>query len=97
VLGVLDAAAWPAAGARPAGVAATPADGGGSEGGTGDVDGRDHGSEIAEIERLVAEREAARKRRDFAAADRLRGELAVRGIVVEDTPHGARWKRRQEQ
>jgi cysteinyl-tRNA synthetase len=97
VLGVLDAAAWPAAGARPAGVAAAPADGGGSEGGTGDVGGSDHGSEIAEIERLVAEREAARKRRDFAAADRLRGELAVRGIVVEDTPHGARWKRRQEQ
>ena len=48
----------------------------------------------AEIERLVGEREDARRRRDFAAADRLRAELAARGIIVEDTPQGARWKRR---
>ena len=47
-----------------------------------------------EIDRLVAERNAAKKRRDFATADRLRDELAGRGVVVEDTPHGARWKRR---
>jgi len=49
----------------------------------------------AEIERLIAEREAARKRRDFAAADRIRKELADRGILIEDTRDGSvRWKRK---
>jgi cysteinyl-tRNA synthetase len=48
----------------------------------------------AEIERLVAEREAARQARDWAAADRLRGELSQRGVVVEDTAQGPRWKRK---
>jgi len=47
----------------------------------------------AEIEALVAERQAARKRRDFAASDRIRDQLAERGIVLEDTRDGAvRWK-----
>jgi cysteinyl-tRNA synthetase len=48
----------------------------------------------AEIERLIQERQEARRRRDFAAADRLRGELGERGVVIEDTPQGVRWKRR---
>ncbi len=49
----------------------------------------------AEIEALVAERNAARKRRDFAAADRIRQELADRGILLEDTKDGGvRWKRK---
>jgi cysteinyl-tRNA synthetase len=45
------------------------------------------------IDALVAEREAARKRRDFREADRLRDALATEGIVIEDTPQGPRWRR----
>ena len=47
----------------------------------------------AEIERLVESRSAARAARDFAAADRIRDELATAGVVVEDAPGGSRWKR----
>jgi cysteinyl-tRNA synthetase len=48
-----------------------------------------------EVEELVAERQAARKRRDFAASDRLRQELAGRGILLEDSRDGGvRWKRK---
>jgi len=55
------------------------------------------GDEIsdAEIERLIAERQAARKRRDFTAADELRRKLLDRGIILEDTRDGGlRWKRK---
>jgi cysteinyl-tRNA synthetase len=49
----------------------------------------------AEVEALVAERQAARKRRDFAASDRIRQELSDRGIVLEDSRDGGvRWKRK---
>ncbi len=49
----------------------------------------------AEIDQMVAERNAAKKKRDFAAADRIRKELADRGILLEDAKDGSvRWKRK---
>jgi cysteinyl-tRNA synthetase len=47
-----------------------------------------------EIDALVTAREAARKSRDFERADALRAELTQRGILLEDTPAGPRWRRR---
>jgi cysteinyl-tRNA synthetase len=47
----------------------------------------------AEVERLIAEREAARAGRDFGRADRIREELRQRGIALEDSKEGVRWKR----
>jgi cysteinyl-tRNA synthetase len=49
---------------------------------------------VEEIERLIEDRHAARRRRDFAAADRLREELAGRGVLLEDSAAGTRWKRK---
>jgi cysteinyl-tRNA synthetase len=49
-----------------------------------------------ETRRLLDEREAARANRDWAASDRLRDELAERGIAVEDTRDGQRWRRQLE-
>ena len=49
---------------------------------------------VEEIERLIEERNAARRRRDFAAADRIRDDLAARGVLLEDSPSGTRWKRK---
>jgi cysteinyl-tRNA synthetase len=45
-----------------------------------------------EVEKLIAEREAARTVRDFATADRIRMELRDRGIALEDSKDGVRWK-----
>jgi cysteinyl-tRNA synthetase len=49
----------------------------------------------AEIERLIEERAAARRDRNFARADEIRDDLLGRGIVLEDTPSGTRWKKSQ--
>jgi cysteinyl-tRNA synthetase len=46
-----------------------------------------------DIEKLIAARNAARKARNFAESDRLRDELIGRGILLEDTPAGTRWRR----
>jgi cysteinyl-tRNA synthetase len=46
-----------------------------------------------EVERLIADREAARKARDFGSADRIRDELRQRGIALEDSKDGVRWRR----
>lgn len=47
-----------------------------------------------EIERLIEERQEARKNRDFAKADQIRDELLKKGIILEDTREGVRWKRK---
>lgn len=46
-----------------------------------------------EIEQLIEERQAARKNRDFARADEIRNLLTEKGILLEDTREGVRWKR----
>src|SRR5579859_2577500 len=57
--------------------------------------GGDSGPSDADVEKLIAERQAARQRRDFAASDRIRKELADRGIIIEDARDGSvRWKRK---
>lgn len=47
----------------------------------------------SEIERLIEERQAARRGRDFARADEIRDALLAKGIVLEDTKDGVRWKK----
>jgi cysteinyl-tRNA synthetase len=49
---------------------------------------------VAEIEKAIEERHAAKRRRDFAAADTIRNGLAAQGILLEDTPSGTKWKKK---
>jgi cysteinyl-tRNA synthetase len=47
----------------------------------------------ADVEAKIAERNAAKKAKDFARADQVRKDLAAQGIILEDTKEGVRWKR----
>ena len=47
----------------------------------------------ADIEQLIEERQAARKNKDFKRADEIRATLLDKGIVLEDTREGVKWKR----
>jgi len=47
----------------------------------------------SDIERLIEERQAARKNKDFGRADEIRDELLQKGIILEDTREGVKWKR----
>jgi cysteinyl-tRNA synthetase len=49
---------------------------------------------VNEIEQLIEERKLAKQRREFARADEIRKTLADRGILLEDTPAGTRWKKK---
>lgn len=51
------------------------------------------GVDIAWIEAKIAERSEARSKRDYAKADAIRKELADKGVILEDTPHGTQWRR----
>lgn len=48
----------------------------------------------SEVQSLIDERQEARRRRDFARGDEIRDKLAERGIILEDTKDGVRWKRK---
>lgn len=49
-----------------------------------------------ELRRMIARREEVRQKKDWATADRIRDELQAQGIILEDTPHGVRWKRKSD-
>jgi cysteinyl-tRNA synthetase len=84
VNGVLDIVPEPALAGSVSGSSRGVAEGSGN-GGAPD--------EAARIQERLDERRAARARRDFAAADAIRQELAAEGVVIEDTPQGTRWKK----
>lgn len=48
----------------------------------------------AHIEALIAERNAARKNKDFARSDAIRRQLADEGVILQDTPSGTKWKKK---
>ena len=53
---------------------------------SGKVDGQ-------EIEKLIAERETARKNKDFKKSDEIRDQLQKMGVLIEDTAQGTRWSK----
>jgi cysteinyl-tRNA synthetase len=46
------------------------------------------------VNALIAERNQARKQRNFKRSDEIRDELAAKGVVIEDAKDGVRWKRK---
>ena len=44
-----------------------------------------------DIEKLINERQQARKEKNFALADKIRDDLKAQGIILEDTPQGVKW------
>ncbi|MGB9613141.1 MAG: DALR domain-containing protein, partial [Candidatus Margulisiibacteriota bacterium] len=56
------------------------------------VSSRQYAASSEVIEKLIAQREEARKKKNFTKADEIREKLLGMGVVVEDTPYGARWK-----
>jgi cysteinyl-tRNA synthetase len=62
-------------------------EGAGAAGG-GESAGEDGGAPDAELQRLIEERAEARENKDWAKADRIRDELAARGVTLKDTPQG---------
>ena len=54
----------------------------------------ENGSDDAEIERLIAERTAAKAEKNYARADEIRNTLSDMGVIVEDTPQGVKWRRK---
>jgi len=55
--------------------------------------GQETSLSAAEVDDLLAQRTAARKRKDFAASDRIRDELAAQGVILEDSASGTTWRR----
>jgi cysteinyl-tRNA synthetase len=53
-----------------------------------------NGISDSEIESLIEERKAAKKSKNFARSDAIREELAAKGVLLEDTKDGVRWKRK---
>ena len=47
---------------------------------------------IREIEEAIEQRKAAKKEKNYAEADRIRAELLAKGVVLEDTPQGTKYK-----
>jgi cysteinyl-tRNA synthetase len=52
---------------------------------------KQRGIDVATVERLLADRVAARAAKDFTRSDAIRGELGGIGVAVHDTPHGTEW------
>ena len=48
----------------------------------------------ADVEKLVAERTAAKRARNFGRSDEIRAQLLEAGVIIEDTKDGVRWKRK---
>jgi len=61
----------------------------------GIFDKDENGTLDAEVETLVEERQEARRRRDFTRSDEIRDLLVEKGIILEDTKDGVRWKRKK--